>query len=70
MSKEKGRYIFGHIQYGFDSFGSLVHPPVQSYILIDRFWWRSMLVVLVCISLREFGLCHPFTFMLDDYHWE
>jgi len=27
----------GHIPIGFESFGSLVNPPVQSYTLIDRF---------------------------------
>jgi len=29
-----------------------------------------MLVVLVCISSRELNFCHPFTYILDDYHWE
>jgi len=27
----------GPISFDFDSFGGLVHPPVQGYILINRF---------------------------------
>jgi len=26
-----------HIPFSYDSFGSLVHPPVHGYILINRF---------------------------------
>jgi len=36
--------MLGHIPFDFDSFDSLVHPPVQGYILINKFlmgasWW-------------------------------
>jgi len=48
MSKRKGEHKFGHIPFGFDSFGSLAHHPVQSYILIDRF----MMVGYASGSLR------------------
>jgi len=34
----------GHIPFGFDSFGSLVHLPVQGYILLDRFVMEVMKV--------------------------
>jgi len=67
MSKKKEDGKYGPYS-GFDSFGSLIHPPVQSCILIDRLLMKATLVVLVCISLRELDFCHSFYFMLNDYH--
>jgi len=37
MSKINEQYTLGHIPFGFDSFGSLVDPPIQGYISINRF---------------------------------
>jgi len=66
MSKKKGRNRLGHIPFCFGSFSSLVHAPVQDFILIDRFLMEGYAggISLYVIERRELVFCHPFTFIL------
>jgi len=65
--RKKGRYRLGHIPFKFDSFGSLVHLPVQGYILFDRFLMEGYADGRRAIASHLFLLNIASTYRYDIY---
>jgi len=52
----------GHIPF---SFGSLVHPPVQGYILIDRFLMESYAIGISLPIIERVRFLPPLLFHVE-----